>query len=54
MDSRLRRNVEPQLRPEDTWDQMVAVAERYDVPCIELAATKAAIEARLLAAKPIH
>jgi len=30
MDSRLRRNVEPQLRPEDTWDQMVAVAERYD------------------------
>jgi len=30
MDSRLRRNVEPQLRPEDIWDQMVAVAERYD------------------------
>jgi len=30
MDSSLRRNVEPQLRPEDTWDQMVAVAERYD------------------------
>jgi len=30
MDSKLRRNVEPQLRPEDTWDQMVAVAERYD------------------------
>jgi len=30
MASRLRRNVEPQLRPEDTWDQMVAVAERYD------------------------
>jgi len=30
MDFRLRRNVEPQLRPEDTWDQMVAVAERYD------------------------
>jgi len=30
MDSRLPRNVEPQLRPEDTWDQMVAVAERYD------------------------
>jgi len=30
MDSRLRRNVEPQLRPEDTWDQRVAVAERYD------------------------
>jgi len=30
MDSRLRRNVEPQLRGEDTWDQMVAVAERYD------------------------
>jgi len=30
MDSKLRRKVEPQLRPEDTWDQMVAVAERYD------------------------
>jgi len=30
MDSRLRCNVEPQLRPEDTGDQMVAVAERYD------------------------
>ena len=30
MDSRLRRNVEPQLRAEDTWDQMVAVAERYN------------------------
>jgi len=28
--SRLCHNVEPQLRPEDTWDQMVAVAERYD------------------------
>jgi len=30
MDSRLRRNVEPELRPDDTWDQMVAVAECYD------------------------
>jgi len=30
IDSRLRRNVEPQFRPEDTWDQMVTVAERYD------------------------
>ena len=30
MDCRLRPNVEPQLRPEDTWDQMVAVAECYD------------------------
>jgi len=30
MDSRLRRNVKPQLRPEDTWDQMVAVGEHYD------------------------
>jgi len=30
MDSGLRRNVEPQVRPEDTWDQMVAVAEHYD------------------------
>jgi len=30
MDSRLRSNVEPQLRPEATWDKMVALAERYD------------------------
>jgi len=30
MDPRLRRNVEPQLRPEDTWEQMVAVEEGYD------------------------
>jgi len=30
MDPRLRRNVEPQLRPEDTWDQMVAVPEPYN------------------------
>jgi len=30
MDSRVHRNVEPQLRSEDTCDQMVAVAERYD------------------------
>jgi len=27
--SGLRRNVEPQFKLEDTWDQMVAVAERY-------------------------
>ena len=30
MDSRLPGHVEPQLRPEDTWDKMVAVAERYN------------------------
>jgi len=30
MDSRPRRNVEHQLRQEATWDQMVAVDERYD------------------------
>jgi len=30
MDSRLHGNVEPQLRPEDTGDQIVAVGERYD------------------------
>jgi len=30
MDSRVRRNVEPQGRPEDNWGQMVAVAARYD------------------------
>ena len=30
MDSRLCRNVESQLKPEDTWDQMGAVAESYE------------------------
>jgi len=30
MDFRLRCNVEPLLRPEDTRDQIVDVAERYD------------------------
>jgi len=30
MDTRLRCNGEPQLRQEDTRDQMVAVAEPYD------------------------
>ena len=30
MDSRLRCSVESQLRAEDTWDQVVAVAERYN------------------------
>ena len=54
IDSRLRRNVEPQLRPEDPWDQMVAVAERYDATMYRTGGYKAAIEARLLAAKPIH
>ena len=29
-DCRLPRNVEPQLRPADTWDQMMAGVERYD------------------------
>jgi len=30
MDSILYHNIEPQLRPQDTWDQMVAVVELYD------------------------
>jgi len=30
MDSRLHGNIEAQLRPEDTWDQRVSVAESYE------------------------
>jgi len=30
MESRLSRNVELQLTPQENWDRMVAVAERYD------------------------
>jgi len=40
MNSRLRRNLEPQLRPEDTWDQMVGVAERYDATMYRTGAYK--------------
>jgi len=40
MDSRLRPNVEPQLRPEDTSDQMVAVAQHYDATMYRTGAYK--------------
>ena len=50
MDTILRQNVEPQLRPEDTWDQMVAVAEATMPLCTDLVDTR--IEARAPAASP--
>ena len=40
MDSGLRRNVEPQLGPDDTWNQMVAVAEGYDATMYRTSGSK--------------
>ena len=52
MDSRLRRNVEPQLRPEDTRDQMVAVAERYDATMYSTGAYKGSDRSQTSSSKP--
>jgi len=52
MDSRLRRNVEPQLRPEDTWDQMVAVAERYDATTYRTGGYKRSDRSQASSSKP--
>jgi len=51
MDSRLRRNVEPQLRPEDTWDQMVAVAEGYDATMYKTGGYKGSDRSRAYSSK---
>ena len=40
MDSKLRRNVEPQIRETDTWDQIVQLAERYDATMYKTGAYK--------------
>jgi len=52
MDSRLHRNVEPQLRPEDTWDQMVAVAERYDATMYKTGSCKGSDGSQASSSKP--
>jgi len=52
MDSRLRRNVEPQLRPEDTWKQMVAVAERYDATMYRTGGYKGSNRSQASSSKP--
>jgi len=52
MDSRLRRNVEPQLRPEDTWDEMVAVAERYDATMYRTGGYKGSDRSQASSSKP--
>jgi len=52
MDSRLCRNVEPQLRPEDTWDQMVAVAERYNTTMCRTGSYKGSDRSQASSSKP--
>jgi len=52
MDCRLRRNVEPQLRPDDTWDQMVAVAERYDATMYRTGGYKGSDRSQASSSKP--
>ena len=52
MDSRLRRNVERQLRPEDTWDKMVAVAERYDATMYRTGGYKGSGRSQASSSKP--
>jgi len=52
LDARLRRNVEPQLRPEDTWDQMVPVAERYDTTMYRTDGYKGSDRSQASSSKP--
>jgi len=52
MDSRLRANVDPQLRPEDTSDQMVAVAERYDATMYRTGGYKGSDRSQASSSKP--
>jgi len=52
MDTRLSHNVEPQLRPEDTWDQMVAVPERYDATMYRTGGYKGSDRSQASSSKP--
>jgi len=52
MESRLHRNVELQLRPEDTWDQMVAVAERYDATMYRTSGYRGSDRSQASSSKP--
>ena len=40
IDSRLRQNVEPQIRADDTWDHIVQLAEWYDATMYKTGAYK--------------
>jgi len=51
MDSRLRRNVELQLRPEDPGDQMVAVEECYDATMYRTGSYKDSNRSQALSSK---
>jgi len=51
-DSRLCRNVEPQLRLEDTWDQMVAMAEGYDATMYRTGGYKGSDRSQASRSKP--
>jgi len=51
MDCRLHRNVEPQLRPEDTWDQMVPVAKRYDATMYRTGGYKGSVRSQASSSK---
>jgi len=48
----LYHNVDPQLRPEDTWDQMVAVAELYDATMYRTGRYKASDRSQASSSKP--
>jgi len=52
MNSRLRHNIEPQLRPEATWDQMVAIAERYDATMYRTGGYKGSDRSQGASSKP--
>jgi len=52
LDFRLPRNVEPQLRPEGTWDHMVAVAERYDATMYTTGGYKGSDRSQASSSKP--
>jgi len=52
MDSILRCNVEPQLKPEDTSDQMVALAERYDPTMYRTGGDKGSDRSEASSSKP--
>jgi hypothetical protein len=52
MDTRLRRQVEPQIRPEDTWEQIVALAERYDATMYRTGGYKGRERSQASSSKP--
>jgi len=53
IDSRLLRNVEPQLRPDDTGDLMVALAESYDPTMYGTGGYKGSDRSQTSSSKPL-